>query len=63
MSSTIKSGKQILDDFFGSIEQLDRVDKSIAEILTRLYEQGRLTDINLKNELQTLRDKDVRAKN
>lgn len=63
MSSTIKSGKQILDDFFGSIEQLDRVDKNIAEILTRLYEQGRLTDINLKNELQTLRDKDVRAKN
>ena len=63
MSSNIKSGKQILDDFFGSIEQLDRVDKNIAEILTRLYEQGRLTDINLKNELQTLRDKDVRAKN
>ena len=63
MSSTIKSGKQILDDFFSTIGQLDHVDKNIAEILTKLYHQGKLTDINLKNELQTLRDKDVRAKN
>lgn len=63
MSDNIKSGKQILDDFFDSVHQLDKVDKDIAEILVRLYQYGKLTDINLKNELQTLRDKDVRAKN
>lgn len=63
MSNKIKSGKEILDDFFNTIQQLDKVDKDIAEILIRLYQQGKLTDINLKNELQTLRDTDVRAKN
>lgn len=63
MSENIKSGKQILDDFFDSIHQLGSVDKNIAEILVRLYQQGKLTDINLKNELQTLRDNDVRSKN
>lgn len=63
MSDNIKSGKQILEDFFDSIHQLSDVDKSIVEILVRLYQQGKLTDINLKNELQTLRDNDVRSKN
>lgn len=63
MSNKIKSGKEILDDFFSTIQQLDKVDKDIAEILMKLYQQGKLTDINLKNELQTLRDADVRAKN
>ncbi len=63
MSNKIKSGKEILDDFFSTVQQLDKVDKNIAEILMRLYQQGKLTDINLKNELQTLRDTDVRAKN
>jgi len=63
MNNKIKSGKEILDDFFSTIQQLDKVDKDIAEILMRLYQQGKLTDINLKNELQTLRDTNVRAKN
>lgn len=63
MSTNIKSGKQILDDFFDSLYQLDKVDNNIAEILIKLYRQGKLTDVNLKNELQTLRDKDVGTKN
>jgi hypothetical protein len=63
MSNRIKSGKETLDDFFKSVQELDKVDKDIAEVLVRLYQQGRLTDINLKNELQTLRDADVRTKN
>lgn len=63
MSNKIKSGKEILDDFFSTIQQFDKVDKGIAEVLVKLYQQGKLTDINLKNELQTLRDADVRAKN
>jgi len=63
MSTNIKSGKQILDDFFDSLYQLDKVDNNITEILIKLYQQGKLTDVNLKNELQTLRDKDVGAKN
>ena len=56
MNETIKSGKQILDDFFNGIEQLPNVDSGIAALLKSLYEQGKLTDTNIKNELQKLRD-------
>lgn len=53
----VKSGKEILDDFFKDIQNIANVDKGIAQSLTTLYEQGKLTDINVKNELQKLRDK------
>jgi hypothetical protein len=52
----VKSGKEILDDFFKDIQNIANVDKGIAQSLTTLYEQGKLTDINVKNELQKLRD-------
>lgn len=62
-NDSIKSGKQILDDFFDAVHELNGVDNAISEVLTKLYLQGKLTDVNLKNELQALRDKNVRSKN
>jgi hypothetical protein len=59
MDNKVKSGKEILDDFFTNISMIEKVDKELAESLTSLYKQGKLSDINLKNELQKLRDKDV----
>ena len=56
MSDQVKSGKEILDDFFKEIQNIPHVDKSIAQSLTTLYEQGKLTDTNVKNELQKLRE-------
>jgi len=56
MNDTIKSGKLILDDFFSGIEVLPNVDGGIAILLKNLYEQGKFTDTNIKNELQKLRD-------
>ena len=52
----VKSGKEILDDFFKDIQNIPNVDKDIAQSLTSLYEQGKLTDTNVKNELQKLRE-------
>jgi hypothetical protein len=52
----VKSGKEILDDFFKDVENIPGVDKNIAQSLTTLYEQSKLTDINVKNELQKLRE-------
>jgi len=51
-----KSGKQILDDFFNEIENLPEVVKDIAELFASLYAQNKFTDINIKNELQKLRE-------
>lgn len=53
----VKSGKQILDDFFNGIESLYGIDKEIAQLFASLYSQNKFTDVNIKNELQKLREK------
>lgn len=59
MESKVKSGKEILDDFFKNIENIPNVDKDIAKMLANLYDQNKLTDTNVKNELPNLPKKDV----
>ena len=59
MSNEVKSGKEILDDFFKEIENIPNVDKALAQSLATLYEKGKLTDTNVKNELHTLREQDA----
>jgi len=56
MAGKVKSGKEILDDFFNGIEKIDNVDVDIAKMLSELYQNDKLTDTNVKNELQNLRD-------
>ena len=56
MAENVKSGKEILDDFFNEIEKIENVDTDIAKMLERLYREEKLTDTNVKNELQKLRD-------
>ena len=58
MENKVKSGKEILDDFFTTISKIKNVDKELAESLSNLYQQGKLTDTNVKNELSRLREKD-----
>lgn len=58
MAENVKSGKEILDDFFKEIEKIENVDKDIAKMLKRLFLEDKLTDTNVKNELQKLRDGD-----
>lgn len=57
MDKKVNSGKEILDDFFTDISNIMNVDKGLAEALATLYQQGKLTDTNLKNELQKLRER------
>jgi len=59
MENQVKSGKEILDDFFTNISKINNVDKGLSESLSKLYQQGKLSDVNLKNELSNLRDKDA----
>ncbi|MFB0496087.1 hypothetical protein ABID99_002324 [Mucilaginibacter sp. OAE612] len=57
MTNPVKSGKEILDDFFAEILNISDVDSAIAQCLADLYGQNKLTDTNVKNELQKLREK------
>lgn len=59
MDNKVKSGKEILDDFFTNISKINNVDKGLAESLSNLYNQGKLSDANVKNELSNLREKDA----
>jgi len=57
----VKSGKEILDEFFKDIASIENVDAKIANGLAKLYSNGKLTDKNVVNELQKIRqqnDKD-----
>lgn len=56
MDNQVKSGKEILEDFFNNIQNIENVDKTLARSLAALYEQGKLTETNVKNELQKLRE-------
>jgi hypothetical protein len=57
-NNQVKSGKEILEDFFENIQSIENVDKSLAQSLTNLYAQGKLSDKNIINELFELRIKD-----
>lgn len=59
MAENVKSGTEILDEFFENVDQMENVDQEIAQMLVRLYKDNKLTDINVKNELQTLRETDA----
>ncbi len=56
MSKHIRSGKEILDDFFGSVEDLPGVDPQIAALVKKLYDNDKLTQTNLTNALAALAD-------
>ena len=58
MADKVKSGKEILDDFFEKITKIKDVDIDIAQMMNTLYQDNKLTDIKVKNELQKLREQD-----
>lgn len=57
MANEIKSGQAILDDFFSQIENIDGVNKEFASVILSLYQEGKLTNTHLSNELSTIREK------
>lgn len=56
MNKDIKSGKEILDEFFARIENIPDINKPIADILKELYQQGKLSDKNIYNALLKQRE-------
>ncbi|MFZ1319998.1 MAG: hypothetical protein WAT71_00430 [Ignavibacteria bacterium] len=56
MENQIKSGKEILNNFFEYIINMENIDKNIALSLITLYKEGKLTDRSVINELQKLRE-------
>jgi len=58
MSDKVKSGQEILDDFFEAIESIEGVDPKISQLISQLYKDDSLTDRAIKNGLEQLRIKE-----
>ncbi len=59
MSTEIKSGKEIMEEFFEEIKTDEKLEQDTAAAIVNLYESDKLTDKNLTNALSELReDKD-----
>lgn len=60
MANTVKSGKEILNEFFAGIDNIENVDPAITSMIKQLYDDNKLTEANVKNELQRLRTENER---
>lgn len=54
MDNKIKSGKDVIDDFFAEIYNIPNADKNTIDALVNLYSQGKLSDKNVQNTLDEL---------
>jgi hypothetical protein len=57
MTDQIKSGQEILNDFFTHITDIEGVDQEVVKTIIKLYQEGKLTNINISNELSRIREK------
>jgi len=55
MTDRIRSGQEVLDEFFTEIASMDGIDNDVANIVINLYRDGKLSDTNLSNELARIR--------
>ena len=63
MDRPVKSGKEILDDFFNGILNIPDVDEKLSSEIKKLYDKGKLTITNLSNKLASLREVKLDDKN
>ncbi len=54
MSDETKSGREVIDEFFANILNIEGVDEKIAKKLTSLYSEEKLTDTYIENAMGQL---------
>ncbi len=54
MMVEIKSGKEVIDEFFLDIVNIDGVDQKTVTMLASLYREGKLTNTNIENEMDRM---------
>lgn len=60
MDDKIKSGKDVIDDFFAEIYNIPNTDKKTVGALVELYSQGKLSDKNVQNTLDEIVQKELK---
>ena len=54
MSDETKSGREVIDEFFAEILNIEGVDEKTVEKLISLYSEEKLTDTNIQNAMDQL---------
>ena len=54
MSDETKSGREVIDEFFAEIVNIEGVDEKTVEKLISLYSEEKLTDTNIQNAMEQL---------
>lgn len=62
MNDKIKSGKDVVDEFFAEILNVEGVDQETVEKLVELYEENKLTDSYIQNALEELKQTELNPK-
>jgi len=60
MTNKIKSGQEVLDEFFNEISKIEALDQEISKVLVNLYREDKLTNTNLSSELTRIREEKIR---
>jgi len=62
MNEKIKSGKDVIDEFFAEILNVKDVDKKTVEKLVELHKKNKLTDNYIQNALEELKQAELNPK-
>ncbi|AHW58995.1 hypothetical protein SAMN05444285_1712 [Draconibacterium orientale] len=62
MENKIRSGKEVIDDFFAEILNIEGTDEKTVEKLIELYSDNKLTDSNIQNALEELKQDAISPK-
>lgn len=62
MEKPIKSGKEVIDEFFAEILNVEGTDEGTVNKLIELYGENEFTDSNIQNALEELKQEAIKQK-
>jgi hypothetical protein len=62
MENQIKSGKDVIDEFFAEILNIEGTDETTVNKLIELYGENKFTDSNIQNALEELKQEAIKPK-
>lgn len=60
MDNTIKSGKDVIEDFFAEILNVPNADQKTVEKLVSLYRQGKFSEKQIQNAMDELTQSELK---
>ena len=62
MNEKIKSGKDVIDEFFAEILNVEGIDQKTVEKLVELHKENNFTDSRIQNALEDLKQAELNPK-